>query len=45
MAGKRSIGRHLRLATKAQLYVLNHAGKIKLVEDEERDYREVLRCA
>lgn len=35
MSGKRKAPRHSRIATKGQVWVLNRAGKLKLVEDEE----------
>lgn len=35
MAGRKSLPRHLRLATGPQLWALNRAAKLKLVEDEE----------
>lgn len=37
MTGKRSLPRKLRPATGPQLFVLNRAGRIRLVEDEERE--------
>ena len=35
MAGRKSLPRNLRRATPAQLWCLNRAAKLKLVEDEE----------
>lgn len=35
MAGKRSVSRELRLATPRQLWALNRASKLKLVENEK----------